>query len=218
MDIREILNHCDHTLLAQTATWEEIKAILDDGIKYHVASCCIPPSFVKRAKEYVGDKLSICTVIGFPNGYNTADVKLFETEQALKEGADEIDMVVNIGDVKEHNFEKVTDEIRLLKTPAAKSPESHHRNLSFDRRRKIAMCKAVTDAHADYIKTSTGFSKAGATFEDVELFKKHVGKDVKIKAAGGIASLDDAEKFLSLGADRLGTSRIVKIAKANENK
>ena len=174
MDIREILNHCDHTLLAQTATWEEIKAILDDGIKYHVASCCIPPSFVKRAKEYVGDKLSICTVIGFPNGYNTADVKLFETEQALKEGADEIDMVVNIGDVK--------------------------------------------DAHADYIKTSTGFSKAGATFEDVELFKKHVGKDVKIKAAGGIASLDDAEKFLSLGADRLGTSRIVKIAKANENK
>ena len=120
MDIREILNHCDHTLLAQTATWEEIKAILDDGIKYNVASCCIPPSFVKRAKEYVGDKLSICTVIGFPNGYNTADVKLFETEQALKEGADEIDMVVNIGDVKEHNFEKVTDEIRLLKNACGK--------------------------------------------------------------------------------------------------
>ena len=219
MDIREILNHCDHTLLAQTATWEEIKAILDDGIKYHVASCCIPPSFVKRAKEYVGDKLSICTVIGFPNGYNTADVKLFETEQALKEGADEIDMVVNIGDVKEHNFEKVTDEIRLLKNACGKKVlKVIIETCLLTDEEKIAMCKAVTDAHADYIKTSTGFSKAGATFEDVELFKKHVGKDVKIKAAGGIASLDDAEKFLSLGAGRLGTSRIVKIAKANENK
>ena len=219
MDIREILNHCDHTLLAQTATWEEIKAILDDGIKYHVASCCSPPSFVKRAKEYVGDKLSICTVIGFPNGYNTADVKLFETEQALKEGADEIDMVVNIGDVKEHNFEKVTDEIRLLKNACGKKVlKVIIETCLLTDEEKIAMCKAVTDAHADYIKTSTGFSKAGATFEDVKLFKKHVGKDVKIKAAGGIASLDDAEKFLSLGADRLGTSRIVKIAKANENK
>ena len=216
MDIREILNHCDHTLLAQTATWEEIKAILDDGIKYNVASCCIPPSFVKRAKEYVGDKLSICTVIGF---YNTTAAKVFETEDAVKNGADEIDMVVNIGDVKEHNFEKVTDEIRLLKNACGKKVlKVIIETCLLTDEEKIAMCKAVTDAHADYIKTSTGFSKAGATFEDVELFKKHVGKDVKIKAAGGIASLDDAEKFISLGADRLGTSRIVKIAKANENK
>lgn len=177
------------------------------------------PVICEAREEYVGDKLSICTVIGFPNGYNTADVKLFETEQALKEGADEIDMVVNIGDVKEHNFEKVTDEIRLLKNACGKKVlKVIIETCLLTDEEKIAMCKAVTDAHADYIKTSTGFSKAGATFEDVELFKKHVGKDVKIKAAGGIASLDDAEKFLSLGADRLGTSRIVKIAKANENK
>ena len=214
MDIREILSHCDHTLLAQTATWDEIKTVLDDGIKYGVASCCIPPSFVKRAKEYVGDKMKICTVIGFPNGYNTADVKLFETEQAIKEGADEIDMVVNIGDVKEGKFKKVTDEIKLLKNACGKKIlKVIIETCLLTDAEKTAMCRAVTDAGADYIKTSTGFSKAGATFDDVELFGKHV----RIKAAGGISSLEDAEKFLALGADRLGTSRIVKLAKEKEN-
>ncbi|MDD7092181.1 MAG: deoxyribose-phosphate aldolase [Eubacteriales bacterium] len=218
MDIREILSHCDHTLLAQTATWDEIKTVLDDGIKYGVASCCIPPSFVKRAKEYVGDKMKICTVIGFPNGYNTADVKLFETEQAIKEGADEIDMVVNIGDVKEGKFKKVTDEIKLLKNACGKKIlKVIIETCLLTDAEKTAMCRAVTDAGADYIKTSTGFSKAGATFDDVELFGKHVGKNVRIKAAGGISSLEDAEKFLALGADRLGTSRIVKLAKEKEN-
>lgn len=218
MDIREILSHCDHTLLAQTATWDEIKTVLDDGIKYGVASCCIPPSFVKRAKEYVGDKMKICTVIGFPNGYNTADVKLFETEQAIKEGADEIDMVVNIGDVKEGKFKKVTDEIKLLKNACGKKIlKVIIETCLLTDAEKTAMCMAVTDAGADYIKTSTGFSKAGATFDDVELFGKHVGKNVRIKAAGGISSLEDAEKFLALGADRLGTSRIVKLAKEKEN-
>lgn len=218
MDIREILSHCDHTLLAQTATWDEIKTVLDDGIKYGVASCCIPPSFVKRAKEYVGDKMRICTVIGFPNGYNTADVKLFETEQAIKEGADEIDMVVNIGDVKEGKFKKVTDEIKLLKNACGKKIlKVIIETCLLTDAEKTAMCRAVTDAGADYIKTSTGFSKAGATFDDVELFGKHVGKNVRIKAAGGISSLEDAEKFLALGADRLGTSRIVKLAKEKEN-
>lgn len=218
MDIREILSHCDHTLLAQTATWDEIKTVLDDGIKYGVASCCIPPSFVKRAKEYVGDKMKICTVIGFPNGYNTADVKLFETEQAIKEGADEIDMVVNIGDVKEGKFKKVTDEIKLLKNACGKKIlKVIIETCLLTDAEKTAMCRAVTDAGADYIKTSTGFSKAGATFDDVELFGKHIGKNVRIKAAGGISSLEDAEKFLALGADRLGTSRIVKLAKEKEN-
>lgn len=218
MDIREILSHCDHTLLAQTATWDEIKTVLDDGIKYGVASCCIPPSFVKRAKEYVGDKMRICTVIGFPNGYNTADVKLFETEQAIKEGADEIDMVVNIGDVKEGKFKKVTDEIKLLKNACGKKIlKVIIETCLLTDAEKTAMCRAVTDAGADYIKTSTGFSKGGATFDDVELFGKYVGKNVRIKAAGGISSLEDAEKFLALGADRLGTSRIVKLAKEKEN-
>lgn len=218
MDIRDILSHCDHTLLAQTATWDEIKTVLDDGVKYGVASCCIPPSFVKRAKEYVGDKMKICTVIGFPNGYNTADVKLFETEQAIKEGADEIDMVVNIGDVKEGKFKKVTDEIKLLKNACGKKIlKVIIETCLLTDAEKTAMCRAVTDAGADYIKTSTGFSKAGATFDDVELFGKHVGKNVRIKAAGGISSLEDAEKFLALGADRLGTSRIVKLAKEKEN-
>lgn len=218
MDIRDILSHCDHTLLAQTATWDEIKTVLDDGVKYGVASCCIPPSFVKRAKEYVGDKMKICTVIGFPNGYNTADVKLFETEQAIKEGADEIDMVVNIGDVKEGKFKKVTDEIKLLKNACGKKIlKVIIETCLLTDAEKIAMCRAVTDAGADYIKTSTGFSKGGATFDDVELFGKHVGKNVRIKAAGGISSLEDAEKFLALGADRLGTSRIVKLAKEKEN-
>lgn len=218
MDIRDILSHCDHTLLAQTATWDEIKTVLDDGVKYGVASCCIPPSFVKRAKEYVGDKMKICTVIGFPNGYNTADVKLFETEQAIKEGADEIDMVVNIGDVKEGKFKKVTDEIKLLKNACGKKIlKVIIETCLLTDAEKIAMCRAVTDAGADYIKTSTGFSKGGATFDDVELFGKHVGENVRIKAAGRISSLADAEKFLALGADRLGTSRIVKLAKENEN-
>ena len=208
MDIREILAKCDHTLLAQTATWEEIKQICDDGMKYKTASVCIPPSFVKRAKEYVGDRLAICTVIGFPNGYNTTATKLFETEDALKNGADEIDMVINIGELKAKNYEFVENEIRALK-------EAFETCLLTEEE-KVKMCELVTSAGADFIKTSTGFSKAGATFEDIELFAKHVGKNVRMKAAGGISSVDDAEKFVSLGADRLGTSRIVKIVKQQE--
>lgn len=218
MDRNGILKLVDHTLLAQTATWEEIKVICDDAITYGTASVCIPPSYVKRVKEYVGDKMAVCTVIGFPNGYNTTAVKEFETKEALKEGADEIDMVVNLGDVREGNFEKVTDEIRTLKAACGnKILKVIVETCLLTEEEKIALCKAVTEAKADFIKTSTGFSKAGATFEDVELFAKHIGPDVKIKAAGGISSFDDAEKFVELGASRLGTSRLVKIMKAEAN-
>ena len=218
MDRNGILKLVDHTLLAQTATWEEIKVICDDAIAYGTASVCIPPSYVKRVKEYVGDKMAVCTVIGFPNGYNTTAVKEFETKEALKEGADEIDMVVNLGDVREGNFEKVTDEIRTLKEACGnKILKVIVETCLLTEEEKIALCKAVTEAKADFIKTSTGFSKAGATFEDVELFAKHIGPDVKIKAAGGISSFDDAEKFVELGASRLGTSRLVKIMKAEAN-
>lgn len=218
MDRNGILKLVDHTLLAQTATWEEIKVICDDAITYGTASVCIPPSYVKRVKEYVGDKMVVCTVIGFPNGYNTTAVKEFETKEALKEGADEIDMVVNLGDVREGNFEKVTDEIRTLKAACGnKILKVIVETCLLTEEEKIALCKAVTEAKADFIKTSTGFSKAGATFEDVELFAKHIGPDVKIKAAGGISSFDDAEKFVELGASRLGTSRLVKIMKAEAN-
>ncbi|MBQ6550781.1 MAG: deoxyribose-phosphate aldolase [Lachnospiraceae bacterium] len=217
MDIQEILSKCDHTLLAQTATWDEIRAICDDGMRYHTASVCIPPSFVKRAKDYVGDKLAICTVIGFPNGYSTTKTKLFETEDALKNGADEIDMVINIGELKAGNTDYVLEEIKALKAACGdKILKVIIETCLLTDEEKVTMCRLVTEAGADFIKTSTGFSTSGATFADVELFAKHVGPDVKIKAAGGISSIEDAEKFVSLGASRLGTSRIVKIVKASE--
>ena len=214
MDIREILSHADHTLLNQTATWEEIKAVCDDGIKYHTASVCIPPSFAGQASEYVKGKVAICTVIGFPNGYSTTAAKEFETKDALKNGADEIDMVINIGWAKEGRFDLITDEIRTLKRACGdKILKVIIETCLLTDEEKIALCQCITDAGADYIKTSTGFSKAGATFEDIKLFSEHIGKNVKMKAAGGISSLEDAAEFLRLGADRLGTSRIVKIAK-----
>ena len=217
MELSQILKRCDHTLLSQTATWQDIKAICDDGIKYQTASVCIPASFVAQAKEYVGDKLAICTVIGFPNGYDTTAAKCFMAHNAVSNGADEVDMVVNIGWVKEGKWEELTEEIRQIKAHCCgKILKVIIETCLLTEEEKIAMCKVVTEAEADYIKTSTGFSTAGATFDDVALFAKHVGKHVKIKAAGGISSLEDAEKFIQLGADRLGTSRIVKIAKGME--
>ena len=217
MELNEILRHCDHTLLSQTATWEEIRAICDDGIRYQTASVCIPPSYVKRAKEYVGDRLRICTVIGFPNGYSTTATKEFETKDAIANGADEIDMVVNNGWTREGDYQSVEEEIRTLKKACGeKILKVIIETCLLTDEEKTALCKAVTEAGADYIKTSTGFSKGGATFEDVKLFAAAIGPGVKIKAAGGIASLEDAETFLSLGAERLGTSRIVKIAKSLE--
>ena len=218
MELKEILAKCDHTLLAQTATWEEIKAVCDDGMKYETASVCIPASFVKQAKEYVGEKLAICTVIGFPNGYATTAAKCFMAADAVANGADEVDMVINIGWAKEGKWDALTEEIAAIKAACAgKLLKVIIETCLLTDEEKIALCKCVTDAKADYIKTSTGFSKAGATFADVELFAKHIGPDVKIKAAGGISSLEDAEKFIALGASRLGTSRIVKIAKGLEN-
>lgn len=214
MESKEILKHVDHTLLAQTATWEEIKQICDDAMTYGTASVCIPAAYVKQAKDYVQDKMAVCTVIGFPNGYATTACKEFETKDALANGADEIDMVINIGWVKDGKFDAVEEEIRTLKKACdSKILKVIIETCLLTEEEKIKMCQVVTNAGADYIKTSTGFSTAGATFEDVELFAKHVGADVKIKAAGGIASMADAEKFLSLGADRLGTSRIIKIVK-----
>ena len=218
MELSQILAKCDHTLLAQTATWAEIQAICDDGIKYRTASVCIPASFVKQAKEYVGDKLAICTVIGFPNGYATTAAKCFMASDAVANGADEVDMVINIGWAKEGKWAEITAEIAAIKKACnGKLLKVIIETCLLTDEEKIALCHCVTDAKADYIKTSTGFSKAGATFADVELFAKHIGPDVKIKAAGGISSLEDAEKFIALGASRLGTSRIVKIAKGLEN-
>ena len=218
MDIKEILSKCDHTLLLQPSTWAEIQAICDDGMKYETASVCIPASYVKQAKEYVGDKLAICTVIGFPNGYSTTAVKCFEASDAVDNGADEIDMVINIGWAKDAKWDELTAEIAAIKTACkGRVLKVIIETCLLTEEEKIALCKCVSDSGADYIKTSTGFSKAGATFADVELFAKHVAPHVKIKAAGGISSLDDAEKFIALGADRLGTSRIVKIAKGLEN-
>lgn len=214
MDIQDILSKCDHTLLSVTATWEEIKAIVDDGIAYHTASVCIPPCFVKQAKEYAGGRVAICTVIGFPNGYNSKEVKVFETADAVKNGADEIDMVINIGDLKAKNYAKIEEEIIAIKAACnGKILKVIIETCLLSEEEKIKMCEIVTNAQADFIKTSTGFSKAGATREDVALFKKYVGAGVKIKAAGGISSIQDAEDFVSLGADRLGTSRIVKLVK-----
>lgn len=210
----EILRKVDHTLLSQTATWEEIKIICDDAIKYQTASVCIPPSFVKQAKEYVGDRMEICTVIGFPNGYATLDTKKFETENALKNGAGEIDMVIAIGRLKEGNDEEVLKEILALKEICSdKILKVIVETCLLSEEEKIRMCKLVTESKADFIKTSTGFSEAGATFEDIRLFRRYVGENVKIKAAGGISSFDDAKKFIELGADRLGTSRLIKIMK-----
>ncbi len=217
MKIEEILAKCDHTLLTQTATWEEIKGICDDGMKYRTASVCIPASYVKQAKEYVGEKLTICTVVGFPNGYDTTAAKCFMASDAVENGADEVDMVINIGWVKDGLYDRVRDEIAAVKRAChGKLLKVIIEACLLTDDEKIAMCKAVSDSGADYIKTSTGFSKAGATFHDVELFAKHVAPHVKIKAAGGISSLEDAEKFIALGASRLGTSRIVKLAKAME--
>lgn len=213
---KNVVKYVDHTLLSQTATWEEIKQICDDGVMYGTASVCIPPSFVKRAKEYLGDKLPVCTVIGFPNGYNTTSVKVFETKDAVANGADEIDMVINIGMVKEGNFSGLLEEIKAVKEACGgKLLKVIIETCLLTEEEKITMCRVVTEAGADFIKTSTGFSTAGATFEDIELFAKYIGDGVRMKAAGGISSLADAEKFVSLGATRLGTSRIVKILKAN---
>ena len=212
MDRNQIMEKVDHTLLAQTATWEEIERICSQAIKYNTASVCIPPSYVKRAADYLNGKIKVCTVIGFPNGYNTTKVKIAETEDALQNGADEIDMVINLGDVKNSQFHKVNDEIKALKQICG----DHVLKVIIEtclltREEKIKMCQVVSESGADFIKTSTGFSTAGATFEDIRLFKENVAPHVKIKAAGGISSFDDAEKFVELGADRLGTSRLVKI-------
>ena len=218
MNITEILARCDHTLLLQTATWEEIRAICDDGMKYKTASVCIPPCYVKQAKEYVGDRLAICTVIGFPNGDSTTAVKCFETAEALREGADEIDMVIHVGDLKAGNDEKILEEIRAIKKVCGdKILKVIIETCLLNEDEKLRMCRIVTESGADYIKTSTGFSTAGATREDVALMRANVGEHVKVKAAGGIASLQDAEDFINLGADRLGTSRVVKIIKNTDN-
>lgn len=214
MDINEILTHVDHTLLSQTATWDEIRQICDDGIAYHTASVCIPPSYVKQACGYVNGQIPICTVIGFPNGYMTTESKAFEAKDALENGASEIDMVINIGWLKDGKYDLVSDEIRALKSVCGdKILKVIIETCLLTDAEKVKMCQIVTVAGADYIKTSTGFSSGGATFDDIKLFAEHIGPNVKIKAAGGISSMADAEKFLALGADRLGTSHIVKIVK-----
>ena len=218
MDKKELLKTVDHTLLTQTATWTEIRQILDDGIAYGTASACIPASYVKQAADYVNGKLPICTVIGFPNGYHTTAVKVYETKDAIANGATEIDMVINIGWLKDGRYQELEDEIRQIhKACDGKILKVIIETCLLTEEEKIKMCEIVTNAGAEYIKTSTGFSTAGATFADVKLMREHVGKDVKVKAAGGIASLDDAEEFLRLGADRLGTSRIIKLIKNTDN-
>lgn len=217
MNKHDIFEAVDHTLLTQDATWEEIKTICDDAIYYGTASVCIPPSYVKQASEYVQGKMKICTVIGFPNGYHTTAVKAFEAKDAIANGAEEIDMVINIGWLKDKKYKELEEEIKTLKSLCGdKILKVIIETCLLTEEEKIKMCEIVTAAKADYIKTSTGFSAAGATFEDIALFAEHVGAEVKIKAAGGIGSFADAEKFIELGADRLGTSRIIKIAK-NEN-
>ena len=218
MELNHILSKCDHTLLAQTATWDEIRAICDDGMKFETASVCIPAAYVKRAKDYVGDRLAICTVIGFPNGYSTTATKVYETADAIKNGADEIDMVINVGMLKDKMYDEILEEIKAIKAACGeKILKVIIETCLLTDEEKIKMCEIVSNAGADYIKTSTGFSTAGATPADVKIFAEHVAPGVKIKAAGGIASLDDAEEFIKLGASRLGTSRIVKIAKAETN-
>lgn len=217
MSEEEILEHVDHTLLLQTATWEEIRQICDDAMQYQTASVCIPPSYVKQASGYVQGSVPVCTVIGFPNGYMTTKAKEFETRDAIANGASEIDMVINVGWLKDKKYDLITEEIRILKAACGdKILKVIIETCLLEEEEKIKMCEIVTEAGADYIKTSTGFSSGGATFEDVELFAKHVGPQVKIKAAGGITSMEDARRFLELGADRLGTSRIIKLLKKEE--
>jgi len=217
MEVKEILKHVDHTLLLQPSTWEEIKQICDDAMKYETASVCIPPCYVKQAADYMQGRIAVCTVIGFPNGNMTTKTKEFETKDAIANGASEIDMVINIGWLKDKKYDLLEEEIRTLKAACGERIlKVIIETCLLTDEEKVKMCEIVTAAGADYIKTSTGFSTGGATFDDVKLFAEHVGKNVKIKAAGGISSLSDAEKFLSLGADRLGTSRIVKIVKNEE--
>ena len=217
MELKEILGRVDHTLLSQTATWDEIAQICDDAMEYGTASVCIPPSYVKQVKEYVNDKMAVCTVIGFPNGYQTTAVKCYETRDALDNGADEIDMVINIGWVKDKKYDLVEAEIRELKRICgSKVLKVIVETCLLTEEEKIKLCQIVTSAGADYIKTSTGFSKAGATFEDVSLFREHVGENVRIKAAGGISTLDDARIFLEIGADRLGTSRMIRLVQSGQ--
>lgn len=213
MDKNEILKKVDHTNLSQTAKWEDIKKICDDGIKFNVASVCIPPCYVEETKKYVGDKLKICTVIGFPNGYNTTAVKVYETLEAIEKGADEIDMVINIAYLKDKKYDYIENEIKAIKNVCRdKVLKVIIETCLLTDEEKIKMCEIVDRSGADYIKTSTGFSTAGATFEDVKLFKDSLKEsDLKIKAAGGVKSFEDAEKFISLGADRLGTSRLIKL-------
>lgn len=217
MDTKKILSMVDHTLLLQTSTWEEIRALCDDAIHYGTASVCIPPCFVQQAKEYVGDQMKICTVIGFPNGNHTTATKVFETIDAVNNGTDEIDMVINVGMLKAKNYDYVLNEIREIKDACGdKILKVIIETCLLTDEEKIRMCEIVTESGADFIKTSTGFSTGGATFDDIALFAEHVGEKVKIKAAGGISSMEDAEKFIALGASRLGTSRIVKIVKGSE--
>ncbi|MCI8380487.1 MAG: deoxyribose-phosphate aldolase [Lachnospiraceae bacterium] len=217
MNVKEMVKHVDHTLLLQPSTWDEIRQICDDAVKYETASVCIPPSYVRQAAEYMQGKVPVCTVIGFPNGYMTTAVKEFETKDAIANGAAEIDMVINIGWLKDKKYDLLEEEIRVLKAACGdKILKVIIETCLLTDEEKIKMCEIVTKAGADYIKTSTGFSTAGATFDDVKLFAEHVGKNVKIKAAGGISSLEDAEKFLELGADRLGTSRIIKLIRKEE--
>lgn len=217
MDKQDLLARVDHTLLKQESTWPEIQALCDDAVKYHTASVCIPPCYVKQAHEYLGDKLPVCTVIGFPNGNHTTAMKVLEAEQAVRDGAEEIDMVINIGMLRAGDEDYVREEIRAIKAAIGdKILKVIVECCLLTQEEKVTVCRLVTEAGADYIKTSTGFSTGGATFEDVALMKEHVGPGVKIKAAGGISSFDDAEKFVQLGADRLGTSRLVKIAKAEQ--
>jgi deoxyribose-phosphate aldolase len=217
MDINRILAAVDHTLLAQDAVWEQVKTLCDDGLRCHTASVCIPPSFVRQAKDYVGDRLAVCTVIGFPNGYSTTAVKCFETEDAVQNGADEIDMVINLGWVKEQNWDALLAEIQAVKAACrGKLLKVIVEACLLTEEEKIRMCEIVSQSGADFIKTSTGFAGGGATREDVALFARHVAPSVRIKAAGGISGLQDAEDFLNLGASRLGASRIVKAAKAAE--
>jgi len=218
MEIQEILTHCDHTILSQTATWEDVRRICDEGYRYNTASVCIPPSYVHAAEHYVGDQVKICTVIGFPNGYNTLKAKVFETKQAIDDGASEIDVVINVGALKAGDTDFVKRELQAVRSAC----RDYILKVIIEaclltEEEKIAMCKIITDVGADYIKTSTGFSTGGATFDDVVLFSKHIGPNVKIKAAGGIRTVEAAEKFLSLGCDRLGTSALVKVAQSMEN-
>ena len=217
MELSKILSFVDHTLLKQEATWEQIKVICDDAVKFGTASVCIPPSYVKACSDYCGEKMKICTVIGFPNGYNTTAVKVFETKDAVENGADEIDMVINIGMLKDKRYDDLLNEIKEIKKACnGKLLKVIIETCLLTDDEKIKMCELVTEAGAEFIKTSTGFSTAGATFDDIKLFSENIGKNVKMKAAGGIKTLDDAEKFLELGAERLGTSRIVALAKETE--